>query len=42
MQKSSLDPVRKEKLTSRALKANAGKVYSREAADAKIKERMDI
>ncbi|MEM8568039.1 MAG: hypothetical protein AAGF85_16375 [Bacteroidota bacterium] len=46
LQKSSLDPVRKEKLTSRALKANedikAGKVYSREAAEAKIKERMGV
>ncbi|MEO0555106.1 MAG: hypothetical protein AAF149_18000 [Bacteroidota bacterium] len=46
LQKSSLDPVLKEKLTSRALKANedikAGRVYSREEAEAKIKERMGI
>lgn len=41
-----LDPVLKEKLISRALKANedikAGRVYSREEAEARIKERMGI
>jgi hypothetical protein len=45
-EQQELDPVLKEKLTSRALKANedirSGRVYSREEAEAKIKERMGI
>jgi len=40
-----LDPVLKEKLTSRAIKANedirVGRVYSREEAETKIDKRMD-
>jgi CHASE3 domain sensor protein len=45
-EQQKLDPVLKEKLTSRALKANedikAGRVYSREEAEKTIKERMGI
>jgi hypothetical protein len=45
-EQQQLDPVLKKKLTSRALKANedidSGRVYSREEAEAKIKERMGI
>ena len=41
-----LNPILKEKLTARALKAEedikAGRVYTREEAEAKIKERMGI
>lgn len=43
-EQQELDPILKEKLTSRALKANedikAGRVYSREEAEAKIIGRM--
>jgi len=45
-EQENLDPILKEKLTSRALKANEnikeGKVYSREEAEIKLKERMGI
>ena len=45
-EQENLDPILKEKLTSRALKANEnireGKVYSRKEAEAKLKERMGI
>ena len=45
-EQQSLDPVLKEKLTSRALKADedikAGRVNSREEAEAKIRQRMGI
>ncbi|MEM8894889.1 MAG: hypothetical protein AAGC88_09945 [Bacteroidota bacterium] len=45
-EQKSLDPILKDKLTSRALKSNedieAGRVYSREEAEAKIKQRMGI
>lgn len=45
-EQQELDPVLKKKLTSSALKANedikAGRVYSREEAEAKIKRRMGI
>jgi hypothetical protein len=41
-----LDPALKDKLSSRALKANEdiekGRVHSREEAEAKIRERMGI
>lgn len=41
-----LNPILKEKLTARALKAEedikTGRVYNREEAEAKIKERMGI
>lgn len=45
-EQQNLDPVLKEKLTSRALKANEnimeGKVYNRKTAEAKLKDRMGI
>lgn len=45
-EQQKLDPELKEKLSARALKANddikEGRVYSREEAEAKIKERMGI
>lgn len=45
-EQQNLDPVLKEKLTSRALKANEnireGKVYNRKEAEAKLKERIGI
>lgn len=45
-EQQELDTVLKEKLTARALKANedikAGRVYSREEAEAKIKDRMNL
>ena len=45
-EQQNLDPTLKEKLTSRALKANKniseGKVYSRKEAEAKLKERLGI
>ena len=45
-EQGSLDPLLKEKFTSRALKANEnikeGKVYSRKEAEAKLSERMDL
>lgn len=45
-EQQNLDPVLKEKLTSRALKANEnireGKVYSRKEAEEKLKERIGI
>jgi hypothetical protein len=45
-EQQKIDPVLKEKLASRALKANedikAGRVYSREEAEKTIKERMGI
>lgn len=45
-EQQNLDPVLKEKLTSRALKANAnikeGALYSRKEAEAKLEERMGI
>ena len=45
-EQQQLDPVLKEKLTSRALKANedikSGRVYSRKEAEAKIKDCMGI
>jgi hypothetical protein len=45
-EQQTLDPVLKDKLTSRALKSNqdikAGRVYSREEAEAKIQQRMGI
>lgn len=45
-EQGNLDPILKEKLTARALKANQdikeGKVYTREEAEAKLKERMGI
>ncbi|WP_424961467.1 hypothetical protein [Ekhidna sp.] len=41
-----LDPTLKEKLTARALKAeediNAGRVFTREEAEVKLKERLDL
>lgn len=44
--KSSLNPVLKEKLTSRALKAEedirAGSVYTREELEKKLEERLGI
>ncbi|HNP19144.1 MAG TPA: hypothetical protein PKL31_11960 [Fulvivirga sp.] len=45
-EKENLDPIIKEKLTSRALKANEdikdGRVYCRKKAEAKLKKRMGI
>ncbi|MFY0602056.1 MAG: hypothetical protein JXR03_20445 [Cyclobacteriaceae bacterium] len=45
-EQEDLNATLKEKLTSRALKSNAdieaGRVFSREEANAKIKSRMDI
>tara|TARA_R110001599_G_scaffold66041_1_gene186420 strand:+ start:2778 stop:3011 length:234 start_codon:yes stop_codon:yes gene_type:complete len=45
-ERKSTDPVLKEKLTSRALKANEdikeGRVHSRQEAEAKIKGRLGI
>ncbi len=45
-EQQNLDPVLKEKLTSRAMKANKnireGKVYSRKEAEAILKERLGI
>jgi hypothetical protein len=45
-EQQELDPILKEKLTSRALKANedikAGRVYSREEAEVKIQSRHGI
>ena len=45
-ERKNLNPVLREKLISRALKANedikAGRVYSRQEAEAKIKERLGI
>ena len=45
-EKRNLDPILKEKLTSRALKANEdikeGRVYSRKEAEAELKRRMGI
>jgi hypothetical protein len=45
-EKRNLDPILKEKLTSRALKANEdikeGRVYSRKEAEAALKKRMGI
>ncbi len=45
-EQQNLDPVLKEKLTSRALKANEnikdGKVYNRKEAEEKLKSRMGI
>ncbi|MEQ9300325.1 MAG: hypothetical protein RIF33_17260 [Cyclobacteriaceae bacterium] len=45
-EQQALDPVLKDKLTSRALKSNedikAGRVYSREEAEVKIQQRMGI
>ena len=45
-EQEDLDPVLKEKLTSRALKANedikAGRLYTREEAEARLKERMGL
>ena len=45
-EQQNLDPVLKEKLTSRALKANEnikeGKGYDRKAAEAKLNDRMGI
>lgn len=45
-EQQKLDPKLKEKLTSRAFKANKnikeGKVYSRKEAEAKLEERMGI
>ena len=45
-EQKNLDPVLEEKLTSRALKANedikAGRVNSRQEAEAKIKGRLGI
>ncbi|WP_420582573.1 hypothetical protein [Reichenbachiella sp.] len=45
-EQEKLNPVLKDKLTSRSLKANQdieeGKVYSREEAEGKLKERMRI
>ena len=44
--KSSLDPILKEKLTSRALKAEedikAGRVYTREELEKKLDSRLDL
>ncbi|MEX2512506.1 MAG: hypothetical protein WD398_06345 [Cyclobacteriaceae bacterium] len=44
--KSSLDPILKEKLTSRALKAeediNAGRVYTREEFEKKLDNRLGL
>ncbi len=45
-EQQKLDPILKEKLTSRALKSNEnireGKVFSRKEAEAKLKERIGI
>lgn len=45
-QEQELNPILKEKLTARALTSEedikAGRVYNREEAEAKIKERMGI
>lgn len=45
-EQQNLDPVLKEKLTSRALKANEnireGKVHNRKEVEAKLKERIGI
>jgi hypothetical protein len=45
-EQEKLDPILKDKLTSRAMKANenirTGKVYTREEAEAKLKERLGI
>ena len=45
-EKENLEPVLKNKLTSRALRANEdirqGKVYSRKEAETNLKKRMDI
>ena len=45
-EKQKLDPVLKDKLTSRALKANEnikeGKIYSRKEAEENLKNRMGI
>ena len=45
-EQNKLDPILKEKLTSRAMKANedikTGRVYSREEAEAKLKEQIGI
>jgi hypothetical protein len=44
--KSSLDPILKEKLTSRALKAEediqAGRVYTRKEFEKKLDKRLDL
>jgi len=45
-EQQNLNPILKEKLTSRALKANKdiveGKVYTRKGAEAKLKEQLNI
>ncbi len=45
-EKENLEPVLKNKLTSRALRANEdireGKVYNRKEAETNLKKRMDI
>ncbi|WP_422355130.1 hypothetical protein [Roseivirga pacifica] len=45
-QADNMNPVLREKLTSRALKANedikAGRLYTREEAEAKLKERKGV